>query len=95
MTLKNLARTLTIASLMLTAAAPVAMADDKPLPMRTEGAIVYATPITSMVILEFKLYDNKTWCRLYIRKEAWELAKANGGELPPEIDPGQLECERR
>lgn len=98
MTSKKRAKILTlfvapIAALSMMAGS--AIADDKALAMRAAEPLVYATPLSNMVILEFTLYDNKTWCRLYIQKEAWELAKANGGELPVEIDPGQLECERR
>lgn len=75
--------------------ADTVIADDAPLPMRTEQPIVYATPIPSMIILEFKLYDNKTWCRLYIEKAVWQVIQANGGELPAGADKGQLRCEQR
>ena len=77
------------------AVASVAAPNDEPLPMRTEHAIVYATPIKNTVILEFKLYDNKTWCWLYLKKETWEEIRANGGELPEHTDMGQLQCQRR
>jgi hypothetical protein len=73
----------------------VAGTDDEPLPMRTKQAIVYATPMKSTVILEFKLYDNKTWCWLYLKKETWDAIRANGGELPEHTNMGQLQCERR
>jgi hypothetical protein len=73
----------------------VAGTDDEPLPMRTKQAIVYATPMKSTVILEFKLYDNKTWCWLYLKREAWDAIRANGGELPEHTNMGQLQCERR
>lgn len=72
-----------------------AAAPDEPLPMRTEHAIVYATPIKNTVILEFKLHDNKTWCWLYLKKETWDAIRANGGELPEHTNMGQLQCERR
>ena len=77
------------------ASPPVALVPITPLPMRTEEPIVYATPIKTMVILEFKLYDNKTWCRLYIEKAVWEVIRANNGELPEDSDKGQLQCEHR
>ena len=63
--------------------------------MRTTQAIVYATPIKNTVILEFKLYDNKTWCWLYLKKATWDAIRANGGELPEHANMGQLQCERR
>jgi hypothetical protein len=75
--------------------AHAAVADDEPLPMRTEQPIVYATPIKNTVILEFKLYDNKTWCWLYIEKEVWDEVRQKGGLLPAGADKGQLQCERR
>lgn len=85
-----------LVALLAAASAPTAASDpDAPLPMRTEAPIVYATPIESMVILEFKLYDNRTWCRLYIAKDIWERVRANGDTLPAGTDAGQLHCERR
>ena len=82
-------------ALTLLAGLTVASADDEPLPMRTQQAIVYATPIKNTVILEFKLYDNKTWCWLYLKKATWEAIRANGHELPDDMNRGQLQCERR
>lgn len=84
-----------VATLALVNAPYAALADEAPLPMRTEQPIVYATPISNFVILEFKLYDNRTWCRLYIAKAIWEQVLANGGKLPAGLDPGELQCERR
>ena len=69
--------------------------DDAPLPMRTVQPIVYATPISHAVILEFKLYDNKTWCWLYVRRDTWGEARTRDGQLPDGVDMGQLQCERR
>lgn len=85
-----------IALLAVAGACPATASDGQtPLPMRTRAPIVYATPITNMVILEFKLYDNRTWCRLYIAKAVWERARANGDALPPGADAGRLDCEQR
>ena len=96
MTRRALMRTVGIALLAAATYAHTASADQQPLPMRERGeSLVYETPFKNMVILEFILYDNKTWCRLYVRKEAWEAAKQNGGYLPEELDPGQLQCEQR
>ncbi len=81
--------------LSLHAGIAVAGADEEALPMRTEQAIVYATPIKNTVILEFKLYDNQTWCWLYLKKETWDAIRANGGELPANTNMGQLQCQRR
>ncbi|MEX1266566.1 MAG: hypothetical protein WEA08_06560, partial [Woeseia sp.] len=88
-------RALTAFALTLLAGPAVAGSDDEPLPMRTEQAIVYATPIKNTVILEFKLYDNRTWCWLYLKKATWDAIRANGGELPEHLGIGQLQCERR
>ena len=82
-------------ALTLLAGLAVAGTDDEALPMRTTQAIVYATPIKNTVILEFKLYDNKTWCWLYLKKATWDAIRANGGELPQHANMGQLQCERR
>lgn len=82
-------------ALTLLAGLAVADPDDVALPMRTPQAIVYATPIKNTVILEFKLYDNRTWCWLYLKKETWEAIRANGGALPEHTNMGQLQCERR
>lgn len=84
-----------VAILALASATAHAEDSDAPLPMRTEAPIVYATPIENMVILEFKLYDNVTWCRLYIAKDTWDRARANGNELPSGTDTGHLDCEQR
>lgn len=84
-----------IALLALASGPAVGSDDEAPLPMRTKAPIVYATPIDDMVILEFKLYDNRTWCRLYIARDAWEHARAHGKRLPAGADAGQLHCERR
>ena len=81
--------------LKLLAGLAVAATNDEPLPMRTQQAIVYATPIKNTVILEFKLYDNKTWCWLYLKKTTWEAIRANDYELPEHMHKGQLQCERR
>lgn len=89
-------RSARLIALVLLAGAPAAASNgEAPLPMRTRAPIVYATPIANMVILEFKLYDNRTWCRLYIAKAVWERARANGDELPPSADAGRLDCEQR
>lgn len=66
-----------------------------PLPMRTQAPIVYATPIADMVILEFKLYDNRTWCRLYIARDVWDHARVHDNRLPAGADAGQLHCDQR
>ena len=95
MKLRRLAAAAGIATLAITHAPCAALADDAPLPMRTEQPIVYATPISNFVILEFKLYDNRTWCRLYIAKATWEQVLANDGNLPAGADPGELQCEQR
>lgn len=95
MTRRNVAQGLVVSMLAIAACISATLADDAPLPMRTGQPIVYATPIENAVILEFKLYDNKTWCRLYIAKEAWHELRANGGKLPRGADLGQLHCEQR
>ena len=95
MTTCRFAAAIAIAALPLANAPGAALADEAPLPMRTEQPIVYATPISNFVILEFKLYDNRTWCRLYIAKASWDQVLANGGKLPAEADPGELQCEKR
>lgn len=82
-------------ALTLFAGLAVAGTDNEALPMRTKQAIVYATPIKNTVILQFKLYDNKTWCWLYLKKETWDAIRANGDELPEHTNMGQLQCERR
>ena len=92
---RTVTATLALTLLVDLAVASSADPDDEPLPMRTEHAIVYATPIKNIVILEFKLYDNKTWCWLYLKKETWDAIRANGGELPEHTNMGQLQCERR
>lgn len=85
-----------IVVLLALASVPAEGSDEEaPLPMRTEAPIVYATPIADMVIVEFKLYDNRTWCRLYIAQDAWEHARAHGNRLPAGADAGRLHCERR
>jgi len=65
------------------------------LPMRTKAPLVYETPLKNAVILEFQLYDNETWCWLYLRKDAWDAIRANGYEVPAGLDIGRLQCERR
>lgn len=65
------------------------------LPMRTKAPLVYETPLKNAVILEFQLYDNETWCWLYLRKDAWDAIRGNGGEAPADLDIGRLQCERR
>lgn len=91
---RKLAAVAGVATLVLTHAPCAALGDEAPLPMRTEQPIVYATPISNFVILEFKLYDNRTWCRLYIAKATWHQVLANGGKLPARADPGELQCEK-
>jgi hypothetical protein len=100
MMVRHLTKTLPMATLAAAIYANTAVADDAsppaaPLAMRIEHPIVYATPIKNVVILEFKLYDNKTWCRLYIEKQTWDAIRANGGKLPSGADRGQLQCEQR
>jgi len=68
---------------------------DEVLPMRTKAPLVYETPLKNAVILEFQLYDNETWCWLYLRKDVWDAIRANSGEVPPDLDIGRLQCERR
>lgn len=92
---RRVSQALSLIMLAGLAVASAAAPDDELLPMRTEHAIVYATPIKNTVILEFKLYDNKTWCWLYLKKETWDAIRANGGELPEHTNMGQLQCERR
>jgi hypothetical protein len=65
------------------------------LPMRTKAPLVYETPLKNAVILEFQLYDNETWCWLYLRKDVWDAIRANGFEVPADLDIGRLQCERR
>ena len=92
---RNFTAAIGVATLALTHAPAAALADEAPLPMRTEQPIVYATPISDFVILEFKLYDNRTWCRLYIAKATWDQVLANSGKLPGGADPGELQCDKR
>ena len=92
---RRVSQALALTMLAGLAVASAAAPDDEPLPMRTEHAIIYATPIKNAVILEFKLYDNKTWCWLYLKKETWDAIRANDGELPEHMNMGQLQCERR
>lgn len=68
---------------------------DEVLPMRTKVPLVYETPLKNAVILEFQLYDNETWCWLYLRKNVWQATRANSGEVPADLDIGRLQCERR
>lgn len=68
---------------------------DEILRMRTEAPLVYETPLKNAVILEFQLYDNETWCWLYLRKSVWNAIRANGYEVPADLDIGRLQCERR
>ena len=68
---------------------------DEVLPMRTKAPLVYETPLKNAVILEFQLYDNETWCWLYLRKNVWDAIRANGFEVPADLDIGRLQCERR
>ena len=81
--------------LLALGAASTATGGDEVLPMRSEAPLVYETPLRNAVILEFQLYDNETWCWLYLRKDVWEQARANGDEVPADLDIGQLQCERR
>lgn len=82
---------------LLPALGVVSSADggDEVLPMRTTAPLVYETPLKNAVILEFQLYDNETWCWLYLRKDAWDAVRANGYEVPADLDIGRLQCERR
>ena len=73
----------------------IAFGTEDRLPMRTEAPLVYESPLKNTVILEFQLYDNETWCWLYLRKDVWEAIRANGDEIPADLDIGQLQCERR
>ena len=68
---------------------------DEVLPMRTKAPLVYETPLKNAVILEFQLYDNETWCWLYLRKNVWDAIRVNGFEVPADLDIGRLQCERR
>lgn len=95
MTLSKLATTIVAAAAVLLGGTSVAAADSPVLPMRTDEPLVYATPFSNAVIVSFRLYDNKTWCRLYVRKEVWEAAKANGGKVPKDMDIGELQCEEK
>lgn len=73
----------------------IAFGTEDRLPMRSEAPLVYETPLNNAVILEFQLYDNETWCWLYLRKDVWEAIRANGDQIPADLDIGQLQCERR
>lgn len=73
----------------------IAFGTEDRLPMRTDAPLVYETPLRNAVILEFQLYDNETWCWLYLKKAVWDAIRANDGEVPDDLDIGQLQCERR
>lgn len=71
----------------------VTMADEV-LPIKT-APIVFGTPLQNVVILEFTLHYGETVCRISLKREDWEYAKANNYQLPEGADVGQFQCERR
>lgn len=84
-----------LASVMSAEAADSVPKAGEVLPMRSKAPLVYETPLRNAVILEFQLYDNETWCWLYLRKDVWKAMREDDGDLPADVDIGQLQCERR
>lgn len=67
----------------------------KPQPMRTERAIVYQTPVPGTVLLQFKLFDNQTWCTIYMKTSTWAAIEANDGKLPADAEIGSFQCDKQ
>ena len=54
----------------------------------------YDTPFSNMVLLKWLLDDERTWCHVYMRRDAYEAAKNSNWVLPADAEIGQITCQQ-